>query len=159
MSEILRLSLGIALGLGAAQIGMGWVAGDVWGGPWLLAPFGASAVLILAVPSSPLAQPWSVVVGNGVSGLVALGVLRLGLPFGWAAVLAASLAGAAMGLLRATHPPGGAVALALVLAAAQGPRPDLGFWAGRALLGSALLVAVGLIWNPLTGRGYPQPPT
>ena len=32
--------------------------------PFLLAPIGASAVLVFAVPASPLAQPWSVVGGN-----------------------------------------------------------------------------------------------
>jgi CBS-domain-containing membrane protein len=31
---------------------------------WLIAPMGASAVLVFAVPASPLAQPWSVIVGN-----------------------------------------------------------------------------------------------
>jgi CBS domain-containing membrane protein len=76
----------------------------------------------------------------------------LGLPVVASAILAASLAVAAMGLLRATHPPGGAVALALVLAAQP---PDLWFWAGRVVLGSCLLVAVGVFWNPMTGRLYP----
>ncbi len=36
--------------------------------PLLVAPIGASAVLVFAVPASPLAQPWSVVGGNVVSG-------------------------------------------------------------------------------------------
>jgi CBS domain-containing membrane protein len=147
-----RMALGLALGLTIAQFGIGLAAGDPWGHPWLIAPFGASGVLIFGVPSSPLAQPWTVVVGNAVSGLVALGVLTLGLPVVASAILAASLAVAAMGLLRATHPPGGAVALALVLAAQP---PDLWFWAGRVVLGSCLLVAVGVFWNPMTGRLYP----
>ena len=42
---------------------------------WLIAPFGASAVLVYAVPNSPLAQPWSVVMGNTLSALVALAVI------------------------------------------------------------------------------------
>lgn len=150
-----RMALGLALGLTVAQFGLGVAAGDPWGGPWLIAPFGASAVLIFGVPSSPLAQPWTVVVGNGVSGLMALAVLAMGLPLVVTAILAASLAVATMGLLRATHPPGGAVALALVLAAGQGQPPDLRFWAMRVALGSALLVGVGLFWNPMTGRLYP----
>jgi hypothetical protein len=37
---------------------------------WLVAPLGASAVLVFAVPSSPLAQPWSVIGGNTLSALV-----------------------------------------------------------------------------------------
>src|SRR3954468_549563 len=38
--------------------------------PLLVAPIGASAVLVFAVPASPLAQPWSVLGGNVVSALV-----------------------------------------------------------------------------------------
>ena len=38
--------------------------------PWLVAPLGASAVLVFALPASPLAQPWAVVGGNTVSALV-----------------------------------------------------------------------------------------
>src|SRR5215213_642998 len=41
--------------------------------PWLVAPMGASAVLVFAVPGSPLAQPWSVVGGNVTSALIGLG--------------------------------------------------------------------------------------
>ena len=32
--------------------------------PLIVAPIGASAVLIFAVPASPLAQPWSIIGGN-----------------------------------------------------------------------------------------------
>ena len=42
-------------------------AGDL---PIIVAPLGASAVLIFAVPASPLAQPWPVVGGNILSSLI-----------------------------------------------------------------------------------------
>ncbi|MER9262886.1 HPP family protein, partial [Mesorhizobium sp. M0619] len=38
--------------------------------PLLVAPMGASAVLLFAVPASPLAQPWSIIGGNTISALV-----------------------------------------------------------------------------------------
>ncbi len=38
--------------------------------PAMIAPMGASAVLLFAVPSSPLAQPWSILCGNLVSRLL-----------------------------------------------------------------------------------------
>ena len=38
--------------------------------PVLIAPMGASAVLLFAVPASPLAQPWSILGGNIVAALV-----------------------------------------------------------------------------------------
>jgi CBS domain-containing membrane protein len=39
--------------------------------PSIVAPLGASAVLVFAVPASPLAQPWPVIGGNTISALVA----------------------------------------------------------------------------------------
>lgn len=36
----------------------------------LIAPMGASAVLLFCLPASPLAQPWSIVAGNMVSALI-----------------------------------------------------------------------------------------
>ncbi len=57
----------------------------------LIAPFRASAVLLLAVPNSPLAQPWSVLVGNTVSAVAAVAVLQA-VPQGiWIAPLAVAL--------------------------------------------------------------------
>ena len=50
-----------------------WGASPQTLGPWLVAPLGASAVLVFAVPSSPLAQPWSVIGGNTLSALVGAG--------------------------------------------------------------------------------------
>ncbi|MDZ4137102.1 MAG: HPP family protein [Paracoccaceae bacterium] len=41
-------------------------------GAFLIAPMGASAVILFALPNSPLAQPWSAVVGNSISALAAL---------------------------------------------------------------------------------------
>src|SRR3569623_89125 len=38
--------------------------------PLLVAPMGASAVLLFAVPASPLAQPWSIIGGNTLSAMV-----------------------------------------------------------------------------------------
>ena len=40
--------------------------------PLIVAPMGAAAVLIFAVPASPLAQPWPVIGGNTLSALVGI---------------------------------------------------------------------------------------
>ena len=45
--------------------------------PIIVAPLGASAVLVFAVPASPLAQPWSVIGGNVVSALVGVAAYHL----------------------------------------------------------------------------------
>lgn len=83
--------------------------------PWFIAPMGASAVLLFAVPASPLAQPWSVVGGNLVSALVGVTCAILIPNQAAAAALAVALAIAAMFFLRCLHPPGGAVAFTAVL--------------------------------------------
>src|SRR5712671_5257631 len=44
---------------------------------WLIAPMGASSVLLFAVPASALAQPWSIVGGNLVAGLIGVSCAKL----------------------------------------------------------------------------------
>jgi CBS domain-containing membrane protein len=119
---------------------------------WLVAPIGASAVLVFALPASPLAQPWAVVGGNTVSALVGIVCVQA---FGstlWIAALAVALAIAAMFALRCLHPPGGASALLTVL----GGVADLPFAFFPVMLNSVLLVAAGVAYNSATGRRYPH---
>jgi len=124
--------------------------------PWLLAPVGASAVLVFALPASPLAQPWPVFGGNMLSALAGLTVSHF-VPY---PVLAAALAiGAAIGtmsLARCLHPPGGACALLGALGspviAAQG-------WGVLMLplgLNLAALLGAGWLYNNLTGHRWPH---
>ena len=144
--DVARAGLGAALGLllaGLALRGLGI--------GWLIAPFGASAVLVYAVPNSPLAQPWSVVMGNALSALVALAVVTA-LPYpGFAVPLAVGLAIVLMLLTRALHPPGGAVALLVAL----GGGADWLQVLGPVTAGSCLLVLIGVLWNRAVGRAYP----
>ncbi|MGC8050129.1 HPP family protein, partial [Salmonella enterica] len=44
---------------------------------WLIAPMGASTVLLFAVPSSPLAQPWSILGGNLCAALIGVSCAKL----------------------------------------------------------------------------------
>ena len=67
-----RAVLGSAVGILLTGVLSRWVASRFGIDPWLAAPLGASAVLVFAVPSSPLAQPWAVIGGNTVSALVGL---------------------------------------------------------------------------------------
>ncbi|WP_366657274.1 HPP family protein [Fodinicurvata sp. EGI_FJ10296] len=122
---------------------------------WLIAPLGASAFLIFAVPNSPLAQPWSVIVGNGASAGVAVTIILLDIPIEIAAGLAVAGAMVLMALCRALHPPGAAVALSAILAAPE--VADLGykFVLTPVLVDSAILVGLGIGYNRLTGRKYP----
>lgn len=123
---------------------------------WLIAPMGASAVLLFAAPASPLAQPWSIVVGNGVSAL--MGVLSASLVAdpALAAALAVMLAIAAMFLTRSLHPPGGAVALTAVIGGEGIRQLGVGYVLLPVLLNSLLLLLLALCYNRLLGRRYPN---
>lgn len=124
--------------------------------PLIVAPMGASAVLLFAVPASPLAQPWSIVGGNTISALVGVLTARLiGDPV-IATGVGVALAIGAMSLMRCLHPPGGAAALTAVLG---GPVvASWGFWFPLVpvALNSMILLGLGLIFHKLARRNYPH---
>jgi len=155
--EALRAALGAGLAL--ALCGIILVILEDWrgmaSGYLLIAPLGATAFLVFAVPNSPLAQPWSAVVGNTVSAIVAIAVTGLDLAPELGAGLAVCLAMVAMATLRAMHPPGAAVALAAVLSTPDGGALGLSFAASPVLLDTALLVGLAVLYNRATGRKYP----
>lgn len=123
---------------------------------FLVAPMGASAVLLFCLPASPLAQPWAVIAGNVVSALVGTAcVLHLGDSVGVAA-LATCLAIAAMFTLRCLHPPGGAVALTTVIGGPAIHAIGYDFAMQPVLLNSVAMVVVAIVYNNLTGRRYPH---
>ena len=162
--DIVRGAVGAALGLFLSDVIL-WLLGGA-GAPMmirsaLIAPFGASAFLIFSVPNSPLAQPWSAVVGNTVSALSALAVLQAHLPMVPAIAAAVFLAMVAMALTRALHPPGGAVAIATVLLARPDHLPPLSFALIPVFSGTLALVLLGMVWHRSTARHYPfrQPST
>lgn len=125
-----------------------------FGAAWMVAPLGASAVLVFAVPASPLAQPWSVIGGNTLSAawglLCAQAIHRPEL----AAAVAVAGAIALMFALRCLHPPGGAAALLVALGGLHDPQ----FLLFPVLGNSLLLVAVAMVFNALSGRPYPPRP-
>lgn len=117
-------------------------------------------MLVFCVPNSPLAQPWSAVVGNGAAALVALATVWV-VPEPWSAAVAVGSAISVMMMLRALHPPGGAVALLTALE--PGPALEAGpiFALVPVGLTTAALVLVAVLYNRATGRVYPfrQPET
>ena len=153
--EAIRAGLGALIGLGLTGLFVLAPTVDLELGLYLVAPFGATSVLLFAVPNSPLAQPWSAIVGNTIAALVGVAMclwvddpaLRVGLAVG--------LAISATMLCRAVHPPAGAVAMTAALS------PDaiahLGFWFAIAPIGvgTVALVLLATIYARLTGRHYP----
>lgn len=126
--------------------------------PLLAAPIGASAVLVFAVPASPLAQPWSVVGGNTISLIIGIAVIALLPHQPLAAAPAIALAILAMSLTGCLHPPGGAVALSTVLAAPAFTAEGIAAFAAPILINSVLLVALGWAFHRYSGHSYPHRP-
>lgn len=123
---------------------------------WLIAPIGASSVLLFAVPASPLAQPWSIMGGNVIAAIVGVTCAKLiGEPI-LAAGLAAALAIGAMFAFRCIHPPSGAVALTAVLGGPAVHAMGYSFVLIPVALNSLLLLLTALFFNNATGRRYPH---
>ncbi|MCF6367698.1 HPP family protein [Rhizobium halophilum] len=155
-AERIRASLGALVGILLTGLLSEMLLGAGSSFPLLIAPMGASAVLLFAAPSSPLAQPWSVLGGNLVSATIGVTcALLIDDP-----VLAASTAIASsiacMLLLNCLHPPSGAVALTAVLAGSA--IHDWGYWFVLSPVGlnSVLLLVSAYAFNNATGRRYPH---
>lgn len=153
--EALRAGAGAFVALALLGLLVLAPVGDMRLALHLIAPFGASAVLLFAVPNSPLAQPWSALVGNGSAAVIGVGACLLIDPDALRIALAVGLAILVMIQLRAVHPPAGAVAMT----AAMSPEPvrELGFAfvLSPVLLGTALLVVLAHLYARATGRHYP----
>lgn len=132
--------------------------------PLLLAPFGASAVLLFSVHDSPLAQPRSTVLGHTLSAFVggAIAVAH-SLYFGnsipesesyvWIAISVA-ISIAAMQISRLTHPPAGATAF--IASTAVSDVPSLVIFLVPVAAGALILVAVTVLFNnAIPSRKYP----
>ena len=146
----------IAIALTAGLAGL--MAGTGFSTPLIVAPMGASAVLLFAVPASPLAQPWPIIGGNTISAAIGIAVaLHVPDPL-LATGLAVGLAIAAMSLTRSLHPPGGAAALTAVLVGLSGPHGGWLFPFVPVALNSVLLVVLGIVLNKFAGRNYPHVP-
>ncbi len=153
-SEWSRAAIGMALGTMLSV----WLCAQVFGmevALHLLGPLGASAVLLFAVSSGALAQPWSIIGSYLCAGIVALLVARvLGRTLG-SACLAAGMTVVLICWLRCLHPPAGGLAMTLVLA--DPASAALGWHElGAVLLGAGTLLASALAYNNATRTRYPK---
>lgn len=125
---------------------------------FLVAPMGASAVLVFAVPASPLAQPWPVIGGNTLSALIGVACAQvIAIPH-VAAGLAVGLAILGMSLTRSLHPPGGAAALTAVIGGRQVAAAGFEFAFLPVALNAVCLVIVGIVFHRGSGHSYPHKP-
>lgn len=153
-AEWSRAAIGMALG----TLFSVWLCAQMFGmdvALHLLGPLGASAVLLFAVSSGALAQPWSIFGSYLCAGVVALLVAHvLGRTLG-SACLAAGMTVVLICWLRCLHPPAGGLAMTLVLA---DPASIALGWQELAavMLGAGTLLACALAYNNATRTRYPK---
>ena len=117
----------------------------------LIAPFGASCVLVFALPHSPLARPRNVIGGHLVSATVGISVFALFGATPWSFGLAVGIAIALMELTGTLHPPAGAGPIVVILAKAGWT-----FLLSPVLTGAVVIVAVAFAYHRvLSHRPYP----
>lgn len=147
-------AIGIALTM-AVCAQFPWLGSDL---PIIVAPLGASAVLVFAVPASPLAQPWPVVGGNILSTLVGVAVFQAIPNLTLAAGVAVGIAILMMSLCRCLHPPGGAAALTAVIGSAGIHDAGYAFAFAPVGINSIALVSIGIFYHRMTLLSYPHEP-
>ena len=149
VAAIIKAGLG-----GAVAIAIVALLSEQSGVMWLMAPFGATCVLLFSVPASPLSQPANVVGGHFVSTLIGLIVLFTLPVTWWSMALAVGLAIAAMAALRITHPPAGADPLVVMMAGV-----GFDFLLFPTLTGSVALVMVAVLIHRIAPKiEYPVKP-
>lgn len=121
------------------------------GSIWLIPPFGASMVLVMAVHESPLAQPKNLMFGHVLSALSGVLVyLLLGESF---ISLGAGVALAifVMIITNTVHPPAGANPIIVILGG-----KSLTFILLPVAAGAFVIIIFAVIYNKIIGRNYPR---
>ncbi|WP_431320390.1 HPP family protein [Rhizobium sp. YTU87027] len=156
LRERMFACLGALIAIALTGMVCGYFFGQSSHLPLIVAPMGASAVLLFAVPASPLAQPWSIIGGNTISAMMGI----LAAHFIHEPIIAigvgVSLAIGAMSFTRCLHPPGGAAALTAVLGGPAVTSWGLLFPFVPVALNSCILVALGILFHKLGRRNYPH---
>ncbi len=151
----IKAASGAIGGIAITGLLCGLMLGHGLANPLLVAPMGASAVLLFAVPASPLAQPWPVFGGNVLSALVGIFVAKAVADPTLAAGLAVGSAIAVMSLLRCLHPPGGAVALSAALGV-KGVASSYLYALVPVGVNTAFLLGIAILFHRLAGHNYPH---
>lgn len=152
--ERLLCGVGALFGLALSSLISWCVLGNF--NAWYIAPMGASSVLLFAVPASPLAQPWNVIIGNTIAALIGVACYHIFPNLTIAFSVAVSLSIFLMMTTDSLHPPSGAVAITAVLGGTSIHELGYMFWFYPVLLNSVLLLAIAIIYNRMLGKAYPQ---
>ncbi|ACS99269.1 HPP family protein [Paenibacillus sp. JDR-2] len=108
----------------------------------LIAPFGASCVIVFALPDSPLAKPRNVVGGHVISTITGLTLLHVFGQHAWTLAAGVALSIMLMQVTKTLHPPAGADPLVVILAGA-----GWSFLITPVLAGALLLVGISAAYR------------
>lgn len=111
-------------------------------GLWLMAPFGATAVLVFGLPDSPLAKPKNVILGHLLTALIGVLFIEFIGVYPWSLALATGLAITTMLLTKTTHPPAGANPMLIMLT-----EQSWSFLVTPVLIGACSIVCFSLVLN------------
>jgi len=127
---------------------------NITGYTLILASFGASCVLLFALPEAPLAQPKNVIGGHMITAFIGLLAAHF-LPISPLVIaLAVGIGIGLMVLSGTTHPPAGGNPLIILLGI---PNADWSFLLFPVLSGTILLVIIASLYHPFTTKSYKHP--
>ena len=121
-----------------------------YGDIWLIPPFGASMVLVMAVHNSPLAEPKNIFLGHTLSALSGVVIFALMGSSFISLGIAVGLAVFVMATFDSIHPPAGANPIIAILGG-----KGLSFVLMPVALGAVVIILFALCYNKLLGRDYP----
>ena len=158
LSELLWAMMGLIVSISCIAALQGIFFGNFATPGLIMAPFGASAMLIFSTPNSPYSQPRHIIMGHMFSAFSGVLMALLFKDYLWLACgSAVALAFFIMELTKSMHPPGGATALLAVIGGTA--IHDLGFYyvfipTG---LGAIILMLIALFFNNISHkRHYPK---
>ena len=128
---------------------LAYLNSSIEGAIWLIPPFGASMVLVMAVYESPLAKPKNLILGHILSALSGVFIFYLlGNTF-ISLGLGVALAVFVMMITNTVHPPAGANPIIVILTG-----QTLSFVFLPVAVGAVIIVAFAYLYNKLLKRNY-----
>ena len=128
---------------------LAYLNSSIEGAIWLIPPFGASMVLVMAVYDSPLAKPKNLILGHILSALSGVIIFYLlGNTF-ISLGLGVALAVFVMMITNTVHPPAGANPIIVILTG-----QSISFVFLPVAVGAIIIVVFAYLYNKLLNRNY-----
>ena len=128
---------------------LAYLNSSIEGAIWLIPPFGASMVLVMAVHESPLAKPKNLILGHILSALSGVIIFYLlGNTF-ISLGLGVALAVFVMMITNTVHPPAGANPIIVILTG-----QSISFVFLPVAVGAIIIVVFAYLYNKLLKRNY-----